>query len=246
MSCAVLMRMLCDHFIPFHSSMGSPGLDEVRWLQPVRPGDRIPASRELATQLGVHRTTVANAYVGPKLTVYLSALDRKLKGDGLRRAFYITASNGGVMTAETAIRHASASDGSPVSHMLVTDSLVGPLTCASGDDGATDFFEVVWVGAGGVFGGKFDVVDKALRQLHGGNGFFEHLLLRRLPHVHNRQPLEMAVGDLLQELERRHGQLAGQPAVAVHAVAQAVQHDHQPARTLVRSRNRFRIQHGGE
>jgi 2-aminoadipate transaminase len=28
----------------------------------LRPGDRIPASRELAIQLGVHRTTVANAY----------------------------------------------------------------------------------------------------------------------------------------------------------------------------------------
>lgn len=28
----------------------------------LRPGDRIPASRELATILGVHRTTVANAY----------------------------------------------------------------------------------------------------------------------------------------------------------------------------------------
>src|SRR5207253_3789406 len=28
----------------------------------LRQGDRIPASRELATMLGVHRTTVANAY----------------------------------------------------------------------------------------------------------------------------------------------------------------------------------------
>jgi len=28
----------------------------------LRPGDRIPASRELAVALGVHRTTVANAY----------------------------------------------------------------------------------------------------------------------------------------------------------------------------------------
>jgi DNA-binding transcriptional MocR family regulator len=28
----------------------------------LRTGDRIPASRELASQLGVHRTTVANAY----------------------------------------------------------------------------------------------------------------------------------------------------------------------------------------
>lgn len=53
-------------------------------------------------------TTAANAYVGPKLTVYLSTLERKLRNDGLSRAFYVTASNGGVMTAETAIRHASA------------------------------------------------------------------------------------------------------------------------------------------
>jgi N-methylhydantoinase A len=53
-------------------------------------------------------TTVANAYVGPKLTVYLSSLEKKLRNDGLGRAFYVTASNGGVMTAETAIRQASA------------------------------------------------------------------------------------------------------------------------------------------
>lgn len=53
-------------------------------------------------------TTAANAYVGPKLTVYLSTLEEKLKKDGLSRAFYVTASNGGVMTADTAIRHASA------------------------------------------------------------------------------------------------------------------------------------------
>ena len=53
-------------------------------------------------------TTTANAYVGPKLTVYLSNLEAKLRNDGLSRAFYVVASNGGVMTAETAIRHASA------------------------------------------------------------------------------------------------------------------------------------------
>lgn len=53
-------------------------------------------------------TTAANAYVGPKLTVYLSNLEKKLKDDGLKKAFYVTASNGGMMTAETAVRHASA------------------------------------------------------------------------------------------------------------------------------------------
>ncbi len=53
-------------------------------------------------------TTVANAYVGPKLTLYLTNLEQKLKRDGLEKAFYVVASNGGMMTSETAIRHASA------------------------------------------------------------------------------------------------------------------------------------------
>lgn len=47
MSCAILMRMLCDHFIPPHASMGSPGIDEVRWLKPVRPGDRLRARMQV-------------------------------------------------------------------------------------------------------------------------------------------------------------------------------------------------------
>ncbi len=75
------------------------------------PGAFISISSEVLPQIREYErmsTTVANAYVGPKLTVYLSTLESKLKKDGLGRAFYITASNGGVMTADTAIRHASA------------------------------------------------------------------------------------------------------------------------------------------
>ncbi len=75
------------------------------------PGAFISISSEVIPQIREYErmsTTVANAYVGPKLTVYLSNLQSRLKDDGLTRAFYVTASNGGVMTAETAIRHASA------------------------------------------------------------------------------------------------------------------------------------------
>ena len=43
MSCAIMMRMLCDHYISPRSSMGSPGIEQVRWLVPVRPGDRLRA-----------------------------------------------------------------------------------------------------------------------------------------------------------------------------------------------------------
>ena len=41
MTAAVAMRMVCDHFVPPCSSMGSPGVEQVRWLHPVRPGDRL-------------------------------------------------------------------------------------------------------------------------------------------------------------------------------------------------------------
>lgn len=43
MTCSILMRMLVDGFISPVSSMGSPGVDEIRWLKPVRPGDRLRA-----------------------------------------------------------------------------------------------------------------------------------------------------------------------------------------------------------
>ena len=36
-----VMRMMVDHHISPAASMGSPGIDELRWLQPVRPGDRL-------------------------------------------------------------------------------------------------------------------------------------------------------------------------------------------------------------
>lgn len=37
----VMMRMLIDHSVPRNASMGSPGIDELRWPRPVRPGDRL-------------------------------------------------------------------------------------------------------------------------------------------------------------------------------------------------------------
>ncbi len=38
---AVMMRLMVDGYISESSSMGSPGVDQVRWLKPVRPGDTI-------------------------------------------------------------------------------------------------------------------------------------------------------------------------------------------------------------
>src|ERR1700741_5256477 len=37
--CAIMMRMMFDGFIGRTASLGSPGVNEVRWLAPLRPGD---------------------------------------------------------------------------------------------------------------------------------------------------------------------------------------------------------------
>lgn len=41
MTTAVAMRMMCANFIPIESALGSPGVDQLRWLLPVRPGDTL-------------------------------------------------------------------------------------------------------------------------------------------------------------------------------------------------------------
>jgi len=38
---ALVMRQLVDHYLPEEASLGSPGLDEMRWPDPVRPGDTL-------------------------------------------------------------------------------------------------------------------------------------------------------------------------------------------------------------
>ena len=42
-SCCVLMRMLTDGMLAETSFMGAPGVEEVQWLAPIRPGARVKA-----------------------------------------------------------------------------------------------------------------------------------------------------------------------------------------------------------
>jgi acyl dehydratase len=36
---SLMMRLFVDHYLSQSTSLGSPGVDELRWLKPVRPGD---------------------------------------------------------------------------------------------------------------------------------------------------------------------------------------------------------------
>jgi acyl dehydratase len=44
-TCAMVMRMMCDTYMLQSASVGSPGIDNLKWLKPVRPGDTISARR---------------------------------------------------------------------------------------------------------------------------------------------------------------------------------------------------------
>jgi acyl dehydratase len=53
--CSLMMRMMCDGYIGRTASLGSPGVNEVRWLAPLRPGDDITLDVEV-TEARVSRS----------------------------------------------------------------------------------------------------------------------------------------------------------------------------------------------
>ncbi|ARF53093.1 MaoC family dehydratase [Streptomyces gilvosporeus] len=52
---ALMMRLYADHYLSKVASLASPGIDELRWLQPVRPGDAL-SIRATVTQARVSRS----------------------------------------------------------------------------------------------------------------------------------------------------------------------------------------------
>lgn len=44
MTCSIMMRLLCDEVLKNSTSIGSPGVDNIRWHKPVYVGDRLTAN----------------------------------------------------------------------------------------------------------------------------------------------------------------------------------------------------------
>ncbi len=40
-TCAMAMRMMCDGYLLDAASLGSPGIEQLKWLKPVYPGDTL-------------------------------------------------------------------------------------------------------------------------------------------------------------------------------------------------------------
>ena len=63
-TCSAMMRLLADNFLHPETSLGSPGIDEVRWPKPVRAGDTITASLSVTGK----RASASKPFMG--LTFY--------------------------------------------------------------------------------------------------------------------------------------------------------------------------------
>jgi acyl dehydratase len=46
-TCGMFMRLFADHYLSHVASLASPGVDELRWATPVRPGDRLLLRTEI-------------------------------------------------------------------------------------------------------------------------------------------------------------------------------------------------------
>jgi acyl dehydratase len=87
-TCAMTMRMLVDSFSEQRSaSLGSPGIDELRWLKPVYPGDTLRVESEVIEvrpsqsrpDMGStrNRITVFNQHDEPVMTMTSIGLIRR-------------------------------------------------------------------------------------------------------------------------------------------------------------------------
>ena len=44
-TCSLVMKMMCDSYLLDSASMGSPGMENIKWVKPVRPNDVLTAFR---------------------------------------------------------------------------------------------------------------------------------------------------------------------------------------------------------
>ena len=90
----LMMRALADHYLSRVASLGSPGIDELRWLRPVRPGDTLAVRATVLEarrsqskpDRGLVRTAVEMTNQQGEVVLRLSALNflqaRRPGGDG--------------------------------------------------------------------------------------------------------------------------------------------------------------------
>lgn len=80
--CAIMMRMIVDGYYGRTASMGSTGIDEVKWLKPVRPGDRLSCRRTtLEARISARRPEMG--IVKMRYEIFDAAAEKKAEMTGI-------------------------------------------------------------------------------------------------------------------------------------------------------------------
>jgi acyl dehydratase len=61
-TCALFMRMMYDGWLSGTACMGSPGIDSLKWMQPVRPGD-VLAGRSIVLETRASKSRPDRGFV---------------------------------------------------------------------------------------------------------------------------------------------------------------------------------------
>jgi len=65
-TCAEMMRLICDSYLLETASFGSPGIEKLNWVKPVRPNDKITLFREIKSK----RLSKTNKNIGIIIMVF--------------------------------------------------------------------------------------------------------------------------------------------------------------------------------
>jgi len=80
--CTIIMRIMVDGYYGRTASMGSTGIDEMKWLKPVRPGDRLSCRRTtLETRVSAKRPEMG--IVKMRFEIFDTASEKKAEMTGI-------------------------------------------------------------------------------------------------------------------------------------------------------------------
>ncbi len=65
-TCSLIMRIICDSYLINTSSFGSPGIENLKWLKPVRPNDEINLYRKVLST----RQSKSNPIIGIVMVLF--------------------------------------------------------------------------------------------------------------------------------------------------------------------------------
>ena len=83
-TCSMFMRLMVDGFIDGAASLGSPGMDEIRWLAPVRPGDRLVGTITIEdVQVSTSKPERGTIYVRSEMTNQDGVVAMRMLGRGM-------------------------------------------------------------------------------------------------------------------------------------------------------------------